>query len=200
MVDVKKLLLHEDQYYHSREKKTHIFLHHTAGGSALSTIQWWNQTKDRVGTAFIIERDGTIYQVFESWQWAYALGVKGATDLEKASIQIEICSWGGLTIKDNKYFNYAGKEVRPENVVHAEGEYRGSKHFESYTGLQIVSLGNLLKHLKLEYSINIRPIPKFWEYRDWKTLLPGVWSHTTVRKDKQDIFPQAQLVDMLYHL
>src|SRR5690242_21254943 len=31
----------------------------------------------------------------------------------------------------------------------------------------------------------------------WRTLPSGIWSHTTVRKDKQDIFPDPNLISML---
>ncbi len=40
-------------------------LHHTAGGSARSTFNYWNGNATRIATAYIVERDGTIFEVFD---------------------------------------------------------------------------------------------------------------------------------------
>jgi hypothetical protein len=54
----------EGQFYQARGLKTLVVLHHTVGGSALSSIRWWRDDPRVVGTAYVIERDGTIYQTF----------------------------------------------------------------------------------------------------------------------------------------
>ncbi len=86
------------QYFAEEFPKKQIYLHHTVGGTAKSTFDWWNGTPDRVGTAFIIDRDGTIYQVFDPKYWAFHLGLTTSNNLitNKSSIGIEIANWGAL--------------------------------------------------------------------------------------------------------
>jgi N-acetyl-anhydromuramyl-L-alanine amidase AmpD len=43
-----------------------VVIHYTEGGSAMSSIDWWRQPQNRkndLGAHFVIDRDGTIYQV-----------------------------------------------------------------------------------------------------------------------------------------
>ena len=43
-----------------------VVIHYTEGGSAMSSVDWWEQSQNRkndLGAHFIIDRDGTIYQV-----------------------------------------------------------------------------------------------------------------------------------------
>lgn len=64
-MDIQKVLrLDATQYYQDMVPKRQIYLHHTVGGSAKSTVDYWNKTPERIGTAYIVERDGTIFEVF----------------------------------------------------------------------------------------------------------------------------------------
>jgi len=92
------LRLSADQYMQDVVPKTQIYLHHTVGGSAKSSYLFWQSTADRVGTAFIVERDGTIYEVFSPHFWCYHLGLKTSsnTTANKQSIGIELASEGAL--------------------------------------------------------------------------------------------------------
>lgn len=201
--DIKSIPLKADQYYASAQKKTHIFLHHTAGGSAASSIAHWAANPEHIATAFIIDRDGTIYRTFDEKYWAYHLGVKGLTSLEKASIGIEICSYGALELKKGKMVTYTGKEIDPDKAVRLDVPYKGFQHWEAYTPPQIASLKQLLPYLIEKFQIKLQsPLDRknFYDFREPKTLNPGVWSHTTIRQDKYDIFPQKELVDLVYSL
>lgn len=192
---IQKLPVLPNQYYTGIYKKKFIFLHHTAGSSAASAVAHWNSKPDRIATPYIIERDGTIYETFDPKYWAYALGVKGATSMEKASIHIELVSWGGLTVKNGKFYSYTGKEIRLEEQVSLN--WRGSKVYHEYTEAQVNALKELLSKLCMDFGIPRSTVPKFWEYQNPFKLEPGIWSHTTVRKDKQDIQPQIDLVNMV---
>ena len=72
----------DGEYFPAKRKKTGIAIHHTVGGTAFSTFDYWLKDRNRsgnrrmVGTAYIIDRDGTIYQVFEPFAWAYQFGLK----------------------------------------------------------------------------------------------------------------------------
>jgi len=197
---IKKLPLKSDQYYPTAQKKTHIILHHTAGGSAASSVAGWAATPEHIATPYIIDRDGTIYETYSPEFWAYHLGVKGATWLEKASIGIEICSYGQLTPNvAGELLTYTKKVIPKEKA--AKVSFRGFEYYEAYTPEQIAALKQLLPYLIDRFKIQPQVDRKnFWEFRDPKTLPSGIWSHTTVRKDKVDIFPQKEIVEAVYSL
>lgn len=194
-----KLPLHPNQYYQGVNPKKYIFLHHTAGGSAASSIGGWAQTAARIATPYVIDRDGTIYECYDPKYWAYSLGVKGNSSIEQASIPIEIASYGNLTLKNGKYIKWTGSEIDPSVVIKCP--FRGFDYYEWYTPQQIAALAVLLPCLMKRFGIKLQPNPvNFWELKNPATLPPGIYSHSTVRKDKVDIFPQKELVDLVYSL
>lgn len=199
-LEIKKLPLKSDQYYPSKQKKTHIILHHTAGGSAASSVASWAASHEHVATAYLIDRDGTIYETYSPEFWAYHLGKGVPTSLEKASIGIEICSYGQLTPNTaGELLTYTKKVIPKEKA--AKVTFRGFNYYEAYTPEQIAALKVLLPYLIRRFSIPLQPDRKnFYEYQDPSKLPPGIWSHTTVRKDKVDVFPQKELVDLVYSL
>lgn len=198
--------LNGDQYYPQEFVKNNIFLHHTAGYSAKDAIDWWNQTPDHVGTPFIIDRDGTIFQCFDEKKWIYSLGVKGATNTEKHGIPIEIVSLGFLFKEGEKYYaypNYPSKigksEVKESDVLTLD--FKGYQYWQKYTDKQVESIISLVRWLVEEYSIPVQEdVTNFFEYNVKVATqnIPGIWSHTTVRKDKWDIFPQPNLIEAIY--
>lgn len=192
----KKIPLKTDQYYQGIFPKKFIFLHHTAGGSAASSISGWAATKDRVANPYVIDRDGTVYECFPPQYWAYSLGVKGATSIEKATIAIEIANYGAL---DKNGKTYTGKVIDPDKRVAVN--FRNKTLWERYTDEQIAALKILLPFLILKFKIPLQDnLTKFWEYQNPFQLKSGIYSHTTVRKDKIDIFPQKEIVDLVYGL
>jgi N-acetyl-anhydromuramyl-L-alanine amidase AmpD len=187
--------------------KKQIYLHHTAGGAdALSTFKFWEADAINVGTCVAISRDGQIVQGFDSKFWAYHLGLKSShflglpyTNLDKSSIGIELCNWGYLTKKGNKYYNYVGKEVK--DVCKLETPYKGYEYFENYTTKQIESVKELLLLWRDKYAIDLTYNEDIWQVT--KRALSGkngVFTHNSVRKDKIDVYPHPQLIEMLNDL
>lgn len=193
---IKQIPLKENQYYPGVFTKRYIFLHHTAGGSAASSIAWWAATPDHIATPYIIDRDGTIYETYDPSMWAYHLGVKGNSDIERASVGIEIACYGALN-KD--YLTYTGKKIEAAKAVPVD--FRGQNLWEAYTPEQITALSQLLPYLIDKFKLKLQTDRKnFWDYKNPATLPPGIYSHSTVRKDKIDIFPQKELVELVYGL
>lgn len=189
-------LLNDNQYYHEVSEKKRIVLHHTAGGTAKSSIDWWNQKPDRVSTPYVIDRDGTIYETFDPKFWAYALGINQAS-AEKKSIHIELANYGWVNKIGGKFYNPYGKELKSE-VVQYKDKHRGHLYYEAYTEEQIASLIYLIKYLDERFKLGIvhSDIYQFWHYNlsSSKSLI----SHTTVRRDKSDIHPQPELIQAIY--
>lgn len=211
-----------DQYYQGVHTKKYIVCHHTAGGSAASSIGSWAANPARIATPYVIDRDGTIYEAYDPKFWCYHLGA-GIKSLEQQSIGIEICSYGSLGLakvdkpgkyKKGDFVTYTDRVIAPEKTVRIPAfrptvnpfatkpglEYKGEL-FEAYTPEQIASLKLLIPYLMDKFKIPKQPdIDKFIEYQNPAKLPPGIYSHTTVRKDKIDVFPQPSLVELIKSL
>lgn len=236
---IKKIPLKTDQYYQGVYSKKHIILHHTAGGSAASSIAGWAANPAHIATPYVIDRNGDIFECFDPKYWAYHLGVPASIkSLEQSSIGIEICCYGSLAVakkdhvplpgKPQKYktgdlITYTGKSIEPanwakllpykphinpfadKNCIVYDATNKGASYdgttFEAYTPEQIAALTQLLPYLIDRFKIILQADRRsFWEYQNPATLPMGIYSHTTVRKDKNDIFPQKEIVDLVYSL
>ncbi len=197
--------LNETQYYQKEFPKKQIVLHHTvSNGNAKSVMNWWASTPAKIGVAFIIDRDGIIHQCFSSKHWAHHLGTKAKINkqLNQQSIGIELCSWGGLTLRENpmlkgnpKFFSSTGTEVPKEEVVKLDKPFRGFLYFQKYTSLQLNSLQILVNYLCETYGIPKSYNSDMWDYsRMAMNGNPGIWTHVSYRKDKSDCFPQLELI------
>jgi len=218
---IKQVPLSESQYLKEEATKTQIVLHHTAGNSSgVGTIKMWNtDDRGRIATCVCISGkgqskdtfDGEICQAFSSKYWAYHLGIKGdvfkangvpAKNLDKTSIGIEICSWGPLEKRGDKFYNYVDREVPADQVTELETPYKGHKYYHRYTDAQIESVRQLLLYWKQLYNIDLT----YNEADMWtvsKRALKGengVFTHNSYRKDKSDIHPCPRMIAMLKSL
>jgi N-acetyl-anhydromuramyl-L-alanine amidase AmpD len=110
------LRLPTDSYFADKPKKDLIVLHHTVGGSARSTYDYWRIGSEHIGTAYIVERDGTVYEVFPPECWAYHLGLKIGPQgvVDKRSIGIEIASEGPLLARDSRFYAFGRMSEQTE--------------------------------------------------------------------------------------
>src|SRR5882724_6857752 len=100
------LRLPPDSYFPEKPTKDLVILHHTVGGSAESTFEYWRTDEQHIGTAYIVDRDGTVYEVFPPECWAYHLGLKTTREVDKRSIGIEIASEGALLERDGNFYAF----------------------------------------------------------------------------------------------
>jgi N-acetyl-anhydromuramyl-L-alanine amidase AmpD len=202
--------LKESQFYEEEHPKKQIVLHHTvSNGNAKNVMQWWAKTPAKVGTAFIIDREGVIHQCFSSKHWAHHLGTKSKQNkkLNQESIGIELCSWGSLKRSSIKsgikatFTSSTGTIVSNDEVFELEKPFRGSIYYQNYSERQLKSLLILLNYLCETYNIPPNYNADMWEYS--KSAMngnPGIYSHTSFRKDKSDCFPQKELIATLKNL
>jgi N-acetyl-anhydromuramyl-L-alanine amidase AmpD len=193
-------MLNNDQYFKEKQFKNQIVIHHTAGGSnADNVIHGWNFNVERIGTAFVIDGKGVIKQAFEPEYWAYHLGLKSGNNLSlnKGSIGIELCNWGQLVKKGDKYFNYVNKEV-PENEVVQLKKFRGFEYYHKYNDLQLESLKKLLQNLCAKFAINKQYNSDMWDISaNALKGVNGIYTHVSYRSDKNDCSPQFNLIETL---
>ncbi len=113
-VDYRRFYIDEDgyiqgaglSYYHLKNELAHkieqgeinkvkgIVLHRTNGPSASSAMNWWYQSKSNVGTHFVIDKDGTIYQTASLLRYTYHHNNHrpGVTIRNNNSIGIEVAA------------------------------------------------------------------------------------------------------------
>lgn len=207
-MNLRQIQFPENQYIKEEHPKNQIFLHHTAGGpSAENVFKGWAFNKERIGTCVAISNNGEIVQGFSSKHWAFHLGLKESTfqkfkvpyrSLDKTSIGIEICNWGQLTPRGGKFFNYVNKEVPRNEVVELVKPHRGFKFYHNYTDAQIESVKQLLLLWKQTYNISLTYNEDIWDVTP-RALRGdgGVFTHNSVRYDKNDVYPHPKLIQML---
>lgn len=130
--------------------------------------------------------------------------------MERHSIGIEIVAAGPLEKIEEDFYFFPLKPLRIQrklipasDVITLKKDWKENKYYHKYTEEQIASLEVLIVFLVDKYKMPIEKIAKNWmNYQPniLKDHTPGIWSHTSVREDKNDIFPQPELVDMLERL
>lgn len=204
-IDRKTLRLPPSGYIAEEHEKNLVLLHFTAGTSARSAYNTWMAAAARVATAYVLDVDGKIYELFDPSYWAYHLGVKGADSAnhlhDKRSIGIEIVNPGPLKpnaagelcwwYPGNRFETVWCKAEQEDRYV--EKAYRGFKHFAAYTEAQIQALSPLIQSLRERF-----PIPKRLPAVAQRTVadpggyfktFTGVASHQNFRADKFDVGP-----------
>lgn len=167
--------------------------------------------------------DGKICRAFMEYHWAHHLGMdeknsgkalsKLNAKLSGSSIAIEICALGPVQkavdgsffarFKIDKAPGYKDYAVPADQVYTLEKPFRGSLYYHRYSEAQIESCRKLI--LSMAWFFNI-PIPDrtydtaWFDFNSRAAYDPGIWTHTNVRKDKSDCFPQPELIAMLNRL
>jgi N-acetyl-anhydromuramyl-L-alanine amidase AmpD len=170
----------------------------------------------KVGVSYIIGRksssndeklwDGKILNTFDDKYWAYHLGINNnqSLDLNSKSIGIEFCNYGPLTLGiDDRFYNSVNKVVNERDVVKLDRPYRGYDYFERYTESQLESGRSLILHLINKHAIRIdgKIYNENWfNYNSNYHSNGGIRTHSHIRKDVFDIFPQKEMIQMLNSL
>lgn len=217
MFKLKEIAFPKDQYFPEVQNKTQIVLHHTVSDpeSANGDIGSWMSDKSRIATYAVISADGTVNKCFPSNMWAHHLGVKAEAlkeagfedyavrnqQLNQHSIAIEIDCWGGLVEKKGKLLNAYGNTINPKLQV-IQCNWRGFTRFQAYTDAQIQTLAELLPILMKANNIPKHGIfdGNFDVNMDALSGVAGVYSHSSFRADKSDLYPDSRLISMLKNL
>lgn len=197
----RSLRLGTSEYYRARHRKDLIVLHHTAGGSARSTVNWWNQSPQRIATAYVIERDGIIHEVFDPEYWAYHLGLSGTRGaVDRRSIGIEIACEGGLQGVGDFYYMFdrivPTSQFTGPRYTHAES-WRGYRNYAAYTPEQTASVIALTDHLLKRFDIPRMTPGDHYAYDRRNVDFRGVIGHHHVRRDKSDLHPGFEWNDLV---
>lgn len=97
-LDIIPYPLNTGEWIACETRKQKIVLHGSyaqtscTGGRGTAIIDHWNFHPEKRGTAYVIDRDGKIYQTFPDNHWAWHLGLKDNGALDKESIGITLCN------------------------------------------------------------------------------------------------------------
>lgn len=178
-----------------RRAKKRIVLHFTAGvlKGDIATL-----TTNKVSTQFVLARDGTAYQLFDTDFCAYHLGPASDgsysnTQMSFSSIAIEITNIGPLKLKDGVLYDIYGKAYCSEDDTDSYDKvsFRGYDYYASYTDAQYETLDRLLNDLCLKYDIpeTMLPSERRHAYGPKAAQGVGISLHVNWRKDKFDLAP-----------
>ena len=211
--------LPKGEYKEGPIKSEWLFLHHTAGwNNPYKDIDSWGRdSRGAIATEFVIggpkinggniDYDGVVVQAFPEGNWGYHLGNNGSPTMHKNSVGIEVCNFGYIV--NGKA--YQGTVAEKSQIVTLDKPFRGYKDWHRYSDIQIESLRKLILHIADRDNIDVRAgLPTLikekgadafeWNEDAYYGRVKGLWGHTNVRKDKTDMFPQPELLDMLLSL
>jgi len=217
---IHKYYLDKDEYLPKPGANEYCFLHHTAGReNPYRVVDHWNKDdRGRVATEFVIggqshktgndEYDGVTVQAFPESGYGWHLGKTGSGYMNRRSVGIEICSTGYL---EDEYTYFKSKVIESQ-VIELESPFRKRKEWHRYSDKQIEETGLLLKFIAERDKIDMRlglqqwikkygPIKAFEFQEDaYYGKVKGLLTHTNVRRDKMDCYPDERLVEMILKL
>tara|TARA_R110000787_G_scaffold31672_8_gene83865 strand:- start:1032 stop:1940 length:909 start_codon:yes stop_codon:yes gene_type:complete len=215
---INKYYLPNDEYVHERYDNEYAFLHHTAGRENPYRVvdSWGRDDRGRVGTEFVLggishtsgnsDYDGEMIQAFPEGNFAYHLGAVGSSIMRKASVGVEICSMGYL---DNDYKTYVNSKCLVSQACKLSEPFKNRIYWNKYSDKQLEQVGKWIEYIGKRDSIDMRvglqqwimkygPTKAFDFHQDaYDGKVKGLLTHTNVRKDKYDCFPDPGLVDVI---
>ncbi len=212
-------MLPKDEYKTGPTEKEYLFLHHTARWhNPYKCVDGWNNdTRGAIATEFVLggpsvkgnntDYDGKLLKCMPDGAYGWHLGKNGSQHMHSHSVGIEVCNFGYII--DGK--TYAGTSVDESQIVTLSEEFRGHKTWHRYSNEQIEVLSKFIKFIGERDGIDIREgLPNLIREKGVKAFdfnedayygrIKGILTHTNTRKDKFDMFPQSELLDMLLSL
>jgi len=215
---VNKYYLPSNEYVHERYDNEYAFLHHTAGRENPYRVvdSWGRDDRGRVGTEFVLggishttgdtTYDGEMIQAFPQGNFAYHLGAVGSSIMRKGSVGIEICSMGYL---DNDYKSYVDSKCLSSQVCKLAEPFKNRIFWNKYSDKQLEQVGKWIEYIGERDNIDMRvglqqwimkygPTKAFGFHQDaYDGRVKGLLTHTNVRKDKYDCYPDPGVVDVI---
>lgn len=194
---------YQGYFYQQKFDKKRVVLHFTVGHLQGDITSLSDPNRGHVSTAFVLGRDGTVYQLFSSYYWSYHLGrgaIGGNGSNSKTSVGIEVSSYGPLVRKGDNletvYSKRPGHDVYcsitdKDQYIELDKPYRGYKYYSTFTDEQYESIIVLLRYLTARYDIPRAFVEKDkrFEATSHGANFSGIITHVNSRADKVDIGP-----------
>lgn len=216
---IEQYFLPKGEYLVGPTNKEYVFLHHTAGGHNPYQVvdMWGRDTRGKIATEFVlggqsaagnnIKFDGKLIQCMPTGSYGWHLGNNGSQHMHSHSVGIEVCNFGYVV--NGK--TYANTIVDKSQIVTLAQPFRGYRNWHRYSDKQIEVLKQWILFIAERDDIDIRKGlieeirkngAKGFDFNEnaFYGRVKGMWTHTNTRKDKVDMFPQQELIDMLLSL
>lgn len=205
-MNIKNYPLKPGQWFATPKPKKYVVWHGTTGrtsatprngqpGKATSTIDWWNTDPKRIGTPWLVDRDGTIYRTFDDRHWAAHLGITNTNNkYDKASVGIEIANEVDLKLHNGNLYAFYGVQGFQFNNnfkyigEHFAQEWRGGKYWAKLDEAQVDATIELTLDICNRFSIDpvfYHPSTEFDYPHCFEKAT--IICHTNCRKDKTDL-------------
>lgn len=219
-VDIEEYHLPKKEYINGDYQNSYIILHHTAGwDNPKQVIDCWSKDSlGRVATEFVIggqrttdnrsTYDGKLVRSYPEGNQGYHIGSSGSSYMNTHSVGIELCNMG--YIKNNR--TYVNTTVMPEQIVTLKEPFRGYTDWHRYSDKQLNVLHDLLLYIANRDNIDLHKGIYQWIKQEGATKafefhqdayngkVKSLLSHGNIRRDKFDVFPQPELIDMILTL
>ena len=216
---VNKYFLPKGKYKEGPTKKEYLFLHHTAGwNNPYKTVDGWaKDDRGAIATEFVLggrsvrgnddRYDGELVQCLPEGGYGWHLGKNGSRYMHTHSVAIEVCNFSYA--KDGK--TYVDIPIAEDELVTLREPFRSYSQWHAYSNNQIETLKLFILWIAERDSIDVsdglvaeikQQGAKAFEFNEdaYNGKIKGMWTHTNTRKDKFDLFPQPNLIDMLLSL
>ena len=211
----------KNEYVSENVPKEYVVLHHTAGDdNPYSTIDIWaKDTRGRIGTEFVLggqdhttsasKYDGEMVQAFPTGNNAWHIGNSGSGYMNRRAVGLEICSMGYL---DAKFKTYKKSTAAPEQVITLDSPFRGFVNWHRYSDNQIDAISKWLRFIGERDGVDLKVGLYQWIKKDgpkkafefqedaYYGKVKGLLSHTNIRRDKMDVYPDPRLIDVIMSL
>ena len=217
---IENYYLPKNEYISGKYNNDYIILHHTAGWDNPKQVvdSWAKDSLGKVATEFVIggQRctdgrsiyDGKIIRAYPEGNQGYHIGTSGSSYMNTHSVGVELCNMGW--VKNGK--TYTNSIIRPDQIVSLKEPFRGYISWHKYTTKQIEVLRDLLLYIANRDNIDLHTgiykwiktegaIKAFDFHQDaYNGKVKGMLCHSSIRKDKWDMSPQPELIDMILTL
>jgi hypothetical protein len=218
-LQIERYFLPKGEYKEGPTNKEYVFLHHTAGWHNPYRVvdSWGRDSRGAVATEFVLggqsvkgnddSYDGKLLQCIPEGGYGWHLGKNGSQYMHTHSVGIEVNNFGYVVGGKT----YAGTKVHESQIVTLSESFRGHKTWHRYSDKQIEVLREWILFIADRDNIDVRKglveqVKKYgakgFEFNEsaYYGKIKGMWTHTNTRKDKVDMFPQQELMDMLITL
>lgn len=220
LLEIKNYYLPKGEYVSGKYGNDYIILHHTAGwDNPMQVVDCWGKDSlGRVATEFVIggqrctdgrsTYDGQIVRSYPEGNQGYHIGTSGSSYMNLHSVGIELCNMGWA--KGGKV--YTGSLIRPDQIVNIKESFRGYVSWHKYSDKQLKALHDLLLYIAKRDNIDLHKgiyqwiktegAAKAFEFHSdaYYGRVKGLITHANIRKDKFDVSPQPDLIDMILTL
>ena len=151
-------------------------------GRDTTIVDSWNQRPrpSKLGTSYLIGRDGTIYDLFPDKYWAWHLNLRDNGTLDKESIGITLANEGPLfpgKFSDKEIAYYAFDSLSSDCIYTGPSftkEWRGESYWADFDDKQLKALTELVAKICEAHKIK----PLF--YKNSCAYDQSVWEKATI--------------------